>query len=136
MKVPIFGGFLLGTEPTGNRLKALLRGISLSEYGSEVFQVGLRRLSEYGSVACLVEIERPTLWSGFPADIPDPYAQMPRGQKVSPHHGDRGRRKAHFLMRTSTIFGEDIYDPKDCRKALYKKVCVELLAPKKMTKNL
>ena len=35
-----------------------LRGISLSEYGSEGFRVQLRRLSEYGSVACLVE--RPT----------------------------------------------------------------------------
>ena len=38
-----------------NRLKALLRGISLSEYGSEGFRVRLRRLSEYGSVAYLVE---------------------------------------------------------------------------------
>ena len=40
------------------RLKALLSGISLSEYGSEGFRVRLRRLSEYGSVAYLVE--RPT----------------------------------------------------------------------------
>ena len=40
------------------RVKALLRGISLSEYGSEGFRVRLRRLSEYGSVAYLVE--RPT----------------------------------------------------------------------------
>ena len=39
-------------------LKALLRGISLSEYGSEGFRVRLRGLSEYGSVAYLVE--RPT----------------------------------------------------------------------------
>ena len=31
-------------------------------------------------------------------DIPDPYARMPWGQKVSPHH--RGRRKTHFLVRT------------------------------------
>ena len=36
-------------------LQALLRGISLSEYGSEGFRVRLRRLSEYASVACLVE---------------------------------------------------------------------------------
>ena len=50
-----------------------------------------------------------TFWSGFPADIPDPYARMPRGQKVSPHH--RGRRKTHFLVRTSTIFGTDVHDP-------------------------
>ena len=59
VKVPIFGGFPV-ENPTkkANRLKALLRGISLSEYGSERFQVRLRRLSEYGSVACLVE--RPT----------------------------------------------------------------------------
>ena len=39
----------------GNGLKALLRGISLSKYGSEGFRVRLRRLSEYGSVAYLVE---------------------------------------------------------------------------------
>ena len=42
----------------GNRLKALflnLRGISLSKYSSEGFRVRLRRLSEYGSVAYLVE---------------------------------------------------------------------------------
>ena len=44
---------------------------------------------------------------------------MPRGQKVSPHH--RGRRKTHFLVRTSTIFGADVHDPKGCRKTLYKK---------------
>ena len=41
-----------------NRLKALLMEISLSEYGSEVFRVRLRRLYEYGSVAYWVE--RPT----------------------------------------------------------------------------
>ena len=51
-------------------------------------------------------------WPGFPADIPDPCARMPRGQKVSPHH--RGRRKTHFLVRTSTIFGADVHDPKGC----------------------
>ena len=68
-----------------------------------------------------------SFWSGFPADIPDPYAQMPRGQKVSPHH--RGRRKTHFLVRTSTIFGADVHDPKGCRKTLCKKVCVDFLAP-------
>ena len=39
----------------GDRLKALLRGISLSEYGSEGFQVLSRRVSENGSVAYLVE---------------------------------------------------------------------------------
>ena len=37
-----------------NRLDALPRGISLSEYGSEGFRVRLRRLSEYGSVAYLL----------------------------------------------------------------------------------
>ena len=59
MKVQIFGGFPV-ESPTkkANRLKALLRGISLSEYGSEGFRVRLRGLSEYGSVAYLVE--RPT----------------------------------------------------------------------------
>ena len=44
---------------------------------------------------------------------------MPRGQKVSPHR--RGRRKTHFLVRTSTIFGTDVHDPKGCRKTLYNK---------------
>ena len=59
VKVPIVGGFPV-ENPTkkANRLKALQRGLSLSEYGSEGFQVRLRRLSEYSSVAYLVE--RPT----------------------------------------------------------------------------
>ena len=59
VKIQIFGGFPV-ENPTkkANRLKALLRVISLSEYGSEAFRVRLRGLSEYGSVACLVE--RPT----------------------------------------------------------------------------
>ena len=52
---------------------------------------------------------------------------MPRCQKVSPHH--RGRRKTDFLVRTSTIFGADVHDPKGCRKTLYKKkVCVDFSA--------
>ena len=38
-----------------NCLKALLSGISLSEYGAEGFRVRLRRLSEYGSVTYQVE---------------------------------------------------------------------------------
>ena len=58
MKVPIFGGFPV-ENPTNKRLlEALLRGTSLSEYGSKGFRVQSRRLSKYGSVACLVE--RPT----------------------------------------------------------------------------
>ena len=54
VKVPIFGGFPLG-NPTSkaNRLKDLLRGISVSEYSSEGFRVRLRRLSDYGSVQVL-----------------------------------------------------------------------------------
>ena len=43
----------------------------------------------------------------------------PGGQKVSPHH--RGRRKTHFLVRTSTIFSADVHDPKGRGKTLYKK---------------
>ena len=56
MKVQIFSGFPV-ENPTkkANHLKALLRGISLSEYGSEGFRVRLRGLSKYGSVAYLVE---------------------------------------------------------------------------------
>ena len=59
VKVPIFGVFSV-EKPTkkANRLKALLRGVSLSEYGSKGCRIRLRGLSEYGSVACLVE--RPT----------------------------------------------------------------------------
>ena len=59
MKVSIFGGFPV-ENPTkkATGLKGLLMAIALSEYGSEGFRVRLRRLSEYGSVAYLVE--RPT----------------------------------------------------------------------------
>ena len=59
VKVPIFGGFPV-ENPTNkaNRLEALLKGISLSEYGSEGCRVRLWRFSEYGSVAYFVE--RPT----------------------------------------------------------------------------
>ena len=58
VKVPIFGGFPV-ENPTkkANRLKALLRAISLSEYGSEGSRVRLRGLSEYGSVAYLVSAD-------------------------------------------------------------------------------
>ena len=59
VKVQIFGGFPV-ENPTkkANCLKALLRGIALSEYGSEGLRARLGGLSEYGSVAFLVE--RPT----------------------------------------------------------------------------
>ena len=60
-------------------------------------------------------------------DIPDPYARTPRGQKASPHH--QGHRKTHFLVRTPTIFGADVHDPKGCRKTCTKKVCIYFLAP-------
>ena len=63
----------------------------------------------------------------MPADIRDPYARTPLGQKVSPHH--RGRRKTHFLVRTSTIFGADVHDPKGSRKTLYKKSSRRLFGP-------
>ena len=45
---------------------------------------------------------------------------MPQCQEVSPHH--RGRRKTHFLVRTSTIFGADVHDPKGSRKTLFRKI--------------
>ena len=61
------------------------------------------------------------------ADIPDHHARMPWGQKVSPHH--RGRRKTHFLVRMSTIFGADVHDPKGRRKTLYKKSLRRLFGP-------
>ena len=51
-----FGGFP-AEKPTNKATasKPNLRGISLSEYGLEVFQVRLKRLSEYGSDAYLVK---------------------------------------------------------------------------------
>ena len=52
-------------------------------------------------------------------DFPEPYARMPWGQKVSPHHS--ARRKSHFSVRMSIIFGADIHDPKGFRKTLLKK---------------
>ena len=58
VKVQIFGEFLVENPTKANHLKALLRGISLAEYGSEGFRVRLRGLSEYGSIAYFVE--RPT----------------------------------------------------------------------------
>ena len=51
---------------------------------------------------------------------------MPWGQKVSPHH--RGRRKTYVLVRTSTIFGADVHDPKGFRKTCTDKVYVDFLA--------
>ena len=56
MKVPVFGGFPVD-NPTKKAAasKTNLRAISLSEYGSEGFRVRLKRWSEYGSVAYLVE---------------------------------------------------------------------------------
>ena len=63
VKVSLFGGFPV-ENPTkkATGLKGALTAISLSEYGSERFRVRLRRLSEYGSVAYLVE--RPTRETG------------------------------------------------------------------------
>ena len=57
-----------------------------------------------------------TFWSGFPKDILDPYARMPRGEKVSPHH-------------THICFGADVHDPKGCRKTFCKKSSRLFFAP-------
>ena len=38
--------------------------------------------------------------------------------------------KPHFLVRTSTIFGADVHDPKGSRKTLYKKRLRWFFAPK------
>ena len=57
----------------------------------------------------------------------DPYARMPGGQKVSPHH--RGRKKTHFLVRMSMIFGADVHGPKGSQKVCTKNICVDFLAP-------
>ena len=45
----------MGSTRKAAGLKGFLTAISLSEYGSEGFRVWLRRLSEYGSIAYLVE---------------------------------------------------------------------------------
>ena len=63
----------------GNRLNALLRRISLFEYGSEGFRVWLRRLSEYGSVAYLVG--RPT-WETQAEQYSDTVLKRHRGPMV------------------------------------------------------
>ena len=65
--------------------------------------------------------------SGFPADIPDPYARMPRGQKVSPLAGAAGKRtfwcgRPRFSARTSMT-------RRGVEKLCAKKVCVDFLAP-------
>ena len=70
---------------------------------------------------CREEKQTQNVWSGFPNDIPDPYARMPWGLKVSPHR--RSCRKTHFLVRTSTIFSVDVHDPKGFEKLCTKKVC-------------
>ena len=59
-------------------------------------------------------------WSECLADIRGPYAGMPRGRKVSPHHR-RHRRETHFLVRMSTICGADVHDQKGSRYSLYRK---------------
>ena len=46
-------------------------------------------------------------------DIPDPYAQMARGQKVSPHQ--RGRRETLFGADVHN-FRRDVHDPKGLEK--------------------
>ena len=50
------------------------------------------------------------------------------GSKSFSHH--RSRWEMHTLVRTSTIFGADVHDPKGCQKTLCKKMCVDLLDPK------
>ena len=85
-------------------------------FGTEKLRLEPRRVTSHAKVT---GEKLPLSRSGFPADIPDPYARTPLGQKVSPHR--RGRRKTYFSVWTSTIFGADIRDPKGSRKILYKK---------------
>ena len=65
--------------------------------------------------------------SEFRADIPDPHAQTRGVQKVSLHH--LGRRKTHFVVRTSTIFCADVSNPKGPRKLYPGKACFASLVP-------
>ena len=51
--------------------------------------------------------------------IPYPYAWIPSGQKLSPRH--RGRRKTHFLVQTSTVFGADVHDRDSTNGAFVKR---------------
>ena len=64
---------------------------------------------------------------GFPADIPDPYARTPRGQKVSPHQ--RGRRKPHFWCGRPRFSARTSMTRRVVEKLCTKKVCVDFLAP-------
>ena len=59
----------------------------------------------------------------FGPDFPRTFLTLTPGcpgvKKFLPTTGAAG--KTHFLVRTSTIFGADVHDPKGCRKTLYKK---------------
>ena len=61
---------------------------------------------------------------GFPADIPDPYAGTPLGQKGSPHH--RGRRK-----KKKTLFGADVHDFRFSARTSMTRRVLEKLCTKK-----
>ena len=76
-------GFPLGAQLTKQPPQALLRGIALSEHGSEGFRVRLRWLSEYASVADLVE--RPT-WETQAEQYPDTVLNSEREKRPK----DRG----------------------------------------------
>ena len=52
------------------------------------------------------------LRSGFPADIPDPCGIRRDAQGVKKPLPINGAAGKHFLVRTSTIVGADIHDPK------------------------
>ena len=64
-------------------------------------------------------------WSGIPADIPDPYARMPWGQKVSPHHP--GHLRPVIIKPVGRIF--EISDLNPIRRKCGK--CGRSLSPQK-----
>ena len=62
-----------------------------------------------------------------PADIPDPYAQMPSGQKVSPPTGDTGKRT--FRCGRPRFSARPSMTQRVVEKLCTEKVCVDFQAP-------
>ena len=66
----------------------------------------------------------------FGPDFPRTFRTLTPGRPgVKKFLPTTGLREKDFVVRTSTIFGADVHDPKGFLKILYKKVCVDFLAP-------
>ena len=94
-----------------NCLKALLKENSLSEYGSEGFQVQLRRLSEYGSVACNIWKTNTQEWKNKPKRKFS--GQISRGRPGGHscwRPGSKASSRPSKLWKDKHL-GADIHDP-------------------------